>query len=239
MHPTAQNLVIYSDSALLVVNKPAGLPTLVDGYNPDAPYLVGLLKQNYNPLWTVHRLDKDTSGVIVFARTAAAHRHLNTQFEQRQANKIYHALVFGSPPWETLTVDLPLRADGDRKHRTVVDAQRGKPAVTDLRVLERLGLLSQTVPYTVIEATPHTGRTHQIRVHLASQGYPIVADPLYGPKISPEAAPLPRLALHARSLKLVHPDTGTEMHFEAPYPQDFAEVLSKLHEDNLPKDPVL
>lgn len=218
-HLTLENSILYVDEALLVVNKPAGLPTLVDGYNLEKPYLVGLLKQTYNPLWTVHRLDKDTSGVIVFARTAAAHRHLNTQFEQRQANKVYHALVFGSPPWETLTIDLPLRADGDRKHRTVVDAQRGKPAVTGLRVLERLGLLS------LIEATPHTGRTHQIRAHLAAQGYPIVSDPLYGPKLPPEAAPITRLALHARALSLVHPETGEEMRFEAPYPQDFAEAL--------------
>jgi tRNA pseudouridine32 synthase/23S rRNA pseudouridine746 synthase len=221
-HLTLENAVLYVDDALLVVNKPAGLPTLVDGYNPNAPYLVGLLKQTYHPLWTVHRLDKDTSGVIVFARTAQAHRHLNTQFEQRQANKVYHALVFGSPPWEKLTVDLPLRANGDRKHRTVVDGERGKLAVTELRVLEHLGLLS------LIEATPHTGRTHQIRVHLAAQGYPIVADPLYGPKISPEAAPLPRLGLHAWSLSLIHPESAIEMRFEALYAEDFAEALAEL-----------
>ena len=225
-HLTLENSILYVDNALLVVNKPAGLPTLVDGYNPEKPYLVGLLKQTYDPLWTVHRLDKDTSGVIVFARTAAAHRHLNTQFEQRQANKVYHVLVFGSPPWETLTVDLPLRVDGDRKHRTVVDAKRGKPAVTGLRVLERLGIISE------IEAAPHPGRTHQIRVHLAAQGYPIVADTLYGPKLAPEAAPMERLGLHARSLSLAHPETGAEMHFEAPYPQDFAEALVKLRTPN-------
>lgn len=221
-HLTPEHLLLYVDDALLVVNKPAGLPTLVDGYNPAAPYLVGLLKQAYHLLWTVHRLDKDTSGVIVFARTAAAHRHLNTQFEQRQASKTYHALVIGSPPWETLTVDLPLRPNGDRKHRTVVDAQRGKPAVTVLNVLQRLGLL------TLVEAAPHTGRTHQIRVHLAAQGYPIVSDPLYGPKLSPEAAPLPRLALHARSLALIHPNTATQMHFTAPYPPDFSQALDNL-----------
>ena len=228
---TLEIAVLYLDEALLVVNKPAGLPTLVDGYNSAAPYLVGLLKQTYTPLWTVHRLDKDTSGVIVFARSAEAHRHLNTQFEQRQANKAYHALVVGSPPWERLTVDLPLRADGDRKHRTVVDAQGGKPAVTDLRVLERLGAL------TLIEAAPHTGRTHQIRVHLAAQGYPIVGDALYGPKLPAEAAPMARLGLHAWALSLEHPVTGEEMRFEAPYAQDFEEAVGKLRRDNLFDNP--
>lgn len=222
-----QELIIYSDSSLLVVNKPAGLPTLVDGYDARAPYLVGILKQTYNALWTVHRLDKDTSGAIVFARTAQAHRQLNTQFEQRQAKKIYHALVFGNPPWESLTVDLPLRADGDRKHRTVVDAQRGKAAITDLRLLEHLGVLS------LIEATPYTGRTHQIRVHLTAQGYPIVADILYGPKMPVELFPLPRLGLHARSLRLEHPDTGLEMCVEAPYPQDFSSALEKLRNESI------
>ncbi|MBN2550948.1 MAG: RluA family pseudouridine synthase [Anaerolineales bacterium] len=219
-----------------MVNKPAGLPTLPDGYHPEAPYLVGLLKQVYQPLWVIHRLDKETSGVMAFARNAAAHRNLNTQFEQRKASKVYHALVRGVPDWATMSVDLPLRPDGDRRHRTVVDAQRGKPALTDLRLMENLG------DYALIEAAPHTGRTHQIRVHLAAQGYSLVGDRLYGKSaglflkdIHPgslgpegETAILSRLGLHAWSLLLSHPANAQPMHFNAPYPDDFASALSHL-----------
>jgi RluA family pseudouridine synthase len=211
--------LLYLDDHLLVVSKPAGLPTLVDGYHPEVPYLVSILKETYPALWVVHRLDRQTSGAIVFARTAAAHRLLNTQFEQRQALKTYHALVQGLPAWDTRSVHLPLRADGDRRHRTVVDHQRGKPAETDLLVIERFENV------TLLQATPHTGRTHQIRAHLAAVGHPIVSDPLYG---GAELSILPRLGLHAYSLKLFHPGSGAEMVFTAPYPQDFAQVVNLL-----------
>lgn len=236
-------MLLWSDAALLVINKPAGLPTLPDGYHPTAPYLVGILKEAFNSLWVVHRLDRDTSGVIVFARTAEAHKALNTQFDQRQTNKIYHALVNGNPGWQEMTVDLPLRPNGDRKHHTVVDPQQGKPSVTGLRLLERFK------HYALIEAAPRTGRTHQIRVHLAAQGHPLIGDALYGDSrglylselklgyqagtdaISQGELPiLGRLGLHAWSLSLNHPTTGEEMRFEAPYPQDFAVALELLRQ---------
>ena len=213
--------VLYIDDHLLVVAKPAGLPTLVDGYHPEAPFLVGILKETYPALWVVHRLDRQTSGVIVFARTAAAHRSLNTQFEQRQATKTYHALVHGSPAWDTQTVHLPLRPDGDRRHRTVVDPQDGKPAETDLLVLERFER------FALLQATPHTGRTHQIRAHLAALGHPIVSDPLYG---GAELPALPRLGLHACSLKLLHPVSAEELEFTAPYPQDMERAIDSLRQ---------
>jgi tRNA pseudouridine32 synthase/23S rRNA pseudouridine746 synthase len=211
--------VLYVDDQLLVVSKPAGLPTLVDGYHPEAPYLAGLLKETYPALWVVHRLDRQTSGVIVFARTAVAHRLLNTQFEQRQALKTYHALVHGLPAWDSQSICLPLRADGDRRHRSVVDPQRGKSAHTDVLVLERFD------HFTLLQATPRTGRTHQIRAHLAALGYPIVSDPLYG---GAELPGLLRLGLHAHSLKLFHPDSGKVMEFKAPYPQDLAQAINSL-----------
>jgi RluA family pseudouridine synthase len=219
MLPSPAIPVLYVDDHLLVVSKPAGLPSLVDGYHPEAPFLTGILKETYPALWVVHRLDRQTSGVIVFARTAAAHRELNTQFEQRRAVKIYHVLVHGLPAWDSRSIHLPLRLDGDRRHRTVVDHQRGKPAETDVLVLERFDR------FALLQATPHTGRTHQIRLHLAASGHPIVSDPLYG---GAELPGLPRLGLHAFSLKLFHPGSGEEMVFCVAYPEDMAQAIDKL-----------
>ena len=211
--------VLYVDDHLLVVAKPAGLPTLVDGYHPEAPFLLGVLKETYPELWVVHRLDRQTSGVIAFARTSVAHHSLNTQFERRRTLKTYHALVQGLPAWDSQHIHLPLRADGDRRHRTVVDPQNGKPAETDLLVLERFDRCA------LLQAIPHTGRTHQIRAHLAALGHPIVSDPLYRGSLLPE---LPRLGLHAQSLKLFHPESGAQMEFTASYPEDFSQALELL-----------
>jgi tRNA pseudouridine32 synthase/23S rRNA pseudouridine746 synthase len=131
--------LLFKDSALLVVNKPAGLATLPDGYDLTLPHIKSILEQEAGSLWIVHRLDKETSGVLVLARSAGAHRSLNTQFEKRQVSKVYHALVTGNPVWQEQTVNLPLRPNGDRHHRTVGDPQTGKPAVTHFKVIERLG----------------------------------------------------------------------------------------------------
>lgn len=223
--------ILYLDPSILAVNKPAGVPTLPEGWDRDAPCLVRLLKATYPDLWTVHRLDKDTSGVIVFARSAEAHRSLNAQFESRQTAKVYHALVVGAPEWDARSVALRLRANGDRRHRTVVDARLGKEAVTDLRVLRRFAA------HALVEACPHTGRTHQIRAHLAAIGFPIVGDELYKrispPQIeprsnAPEKVLIGRAALHALSLEFDHPLTGERLQIEALYPPDFIQALNLL-----------
>src|SRR5512136_1995664 len=116
--------ILYIDDVLLVINKPAGLPSLPDGYDPAAPHVRSLLEPYFGRIWIVHRLDRGTSGVLLLARSAEAHRALNTQFDQRQVRKTYHALIVGSPDWEVKTVDLPLRADVGHKHRTAVDPAR-------------------------------------------------------------------------------------------------------------------
>jgi RluA family pseudouridine synthase len=230
-------MVLWEDEVVLAINKPAGLPTLPDGYDPDLPYLKSVLEPDYGRLWIVHRLDRDTSGILVLARTAEAHRLLNDQFEKRQVRKVYHALVKGEQNWSERQVDLPLRTDADRNHRTLVDHRRGKPARTHFKLLERLRR------YSLVEAAPKTGRTHQIRVHLASSGNPIVCDPLYGDgqgiflsEVKPayrqgkgeERPLLNRLGLHALSLNFHHPETGEEVILEAPYSKDFGAVVNQL-----------
>jgi RluA family pseudouridine synthase len=232
----SRDWVLHIDEALLVVNKPAGLPTLPDGYSADAPYLVGMLQEAFGRLWVVHRLDRETSGVLALARMAEAHRDLNRQFQEREIGKIYHALVVGKPAWDERTVNLPLRADGDRRHRTVIDRARGKPSTTGFRVLMRLG------DYALVEARPKTGRPHQIRAHLAGERLPLVGDLLYASqgggllgdagaelrRLLGDDAPLARLGLHALALTLEHPVSGAAVTFEAPYPSDFAEALARL-----------
>lgn len=236
--PAARNLVVlYEDESLLAVNKPAGLPSLPDGYDSSLPHLKSILEPMYGRLWIVHRLDRDTSGLILLARSAAAHRSLNTQFENRQVHKCYHALVCACPPWQEKSTALPLRSNGDRRHRTIVDQHFGKPAVTDFAVLKRLG------SYCLLEALPKTGRTHQIRAHLAVLGLPVLGDSLYGgqpalylsmlkpgfqPGVHSECALIERCALHARSLEFFHPLIGTLMRLEAPYPKDFNAALRML-----------
>lgn len=121
-------------------------------------------------MWVVHRLDRDTSDVLVFARTREVHRSLNDQFENQQVKKIYYALIVGSPDWIQMRVDLTLQVDAARHHRTAINLEKGKKAVIDLRVLERFG------NFYLVEAAPYTGRTHQTRVHLSSVGFPLLMD---------------------------------------------------------------
>ncbi len=211
---------LFIDEYLLAVNKPAGLPTLPDGYDKSAPCLINLLKQQFGRVWVVHRLDKETSGVIVFARTADVHRALNIAFDSREVHKVYHAIVRGVPQWDEHTIDLPLRRDGDRRHRTLIDSQRGKPAATHVRILERFA------QHTLIEAEPETGRTHQIRAHLAALNLPLAGDVLYGGKDATSV--ITRTALHAHSIELEHPITHEPLHVTAPYLLDFTQALRQL-----------
>ncbi len=222
--------VIFADDVLLAINKPAGLLSLPDGYRSELPHLRRVLEPHFGRLWIVHRLDKETSGVILLARTAEAHRRLNDAFAAREMSKVYHAIVAGAPAWETRTVDWALRPNGDRRHRTVVDVRRGKPAVTRLIVLQRFR------GRALVEARPESGRRHQIRAHLAAVGLPIVGDALYRKKAGAIGAEggadsdrlLPRLGLHAREIEIMHPVTRALLRLQAPYPPDFTAALERL-----------
>ncbi len=230
--------VIFQDDSLLVVDKPSGLASLPDGYNPTLPHIKSVLEEQYGPMWIVHRLDKDTSGVLVLARSASAHRSLNSQFEHRQVSKVYHALVNGTPDWQERTVSLPLQANGDRQHRTVVDLHTGKSAITHLTIIERFGKCC------LLQAVPETGRTHQIRAHLAVVGLYIIGDKLYTRRadqqekdnvgqIDPSVGSGVTMALHAQSIELSHPLSGQRLKFTAPYPPELAALLERMRKSSV------
>ena len=212
--------IIYEDEYLLVLNKPAGFPILPDGWEKDAPYLVKMLESEYGRVWIVHRLDKITSGVMVFARDAETHRTLNIQFEERQAEKVYHAIVEGIPQWNEKIAKHPLRINVGHKHRTGVSDKYGKPSETRFKVIKRYQEAA------LIEARPVTGRTHQIRVHAYALGHPLLGDILYG---ASETHLIARPALHAHSLTFTHPQSGERQTFLAERPQDFVETLELLN----------
>ncbi len=230
--------VIYSDDDIIVLNKRSGILIAADRYNPDAPRLDLLAEKEFGKLYAVHRIDKDTSGIIIYARTPEAHKSLSEQFEHRKVKKTYHALVYGHPLWQNLHVDLALQPDGDARHRTVASKKFGKPSVTDFRLVGSCG------PYSWIECHPLTGRTHQIRVHLAENGFSIVCDPLYSGNQKPvrlseikkkwngdeeeERPLLSRLALHAYKIEFEHPATHKKVSFCAPYPKDMEATRKQL-----------
>ena len=226
--------ILFVDQDLLVINKPAGLLSLPDGYDQSLPHLKTAISQDYGEPWIVHRLDRETSGVMVLARNAEAHKALNSQFESRQVKKVYAALVIGRPDWEQKSLRLPLRVNTGKRHRTAVDPVHGKKAITHIRVAERL------VSYSLLEARPETGRRHQIRAHLAHEGYPIACDELYGNQIKILRSDvikdregeknltepvLYRTALHARLIEFFHPSDRKLMNFEAPLPADIQSLL--------------
>ncbi|MDX1378461.1 MAG: RluA family pseudouridine synthase [Anaerolineales bacterium] len=211
--------ILFEDENIIVLDKPAGLPVLPDGWNKDAPYLVRMLEETYGKAWIVHRLDKVTSGVMLFARTPEAHRSLNMQFERREVEKIYHAIMEGEPNWNEKVAKYPLRANVGKKHRTAVDNRKGKPSETRFRVLKRYQ------SGALVEAQPMTGRTHQIRVHAYALGHPLLGDLLYD---GDETSLIARPALHAYSLTITHPVSNKRLTFKAERPHDFETALELL-----------
>jgi len=201
--------LIYEDHSLLIVNKPAGLLSVPGKGEHLADCLMSRLQAAFPEALLVHRLDMDTSGVMVFARSPAAQRHLGLQFEKRQTKKVYVARVWGEMAKAEGHIDLPLIVDWPNRPRQHVNFETGKPAQTDWR---RVRVEDGT---TRVRLYPKTGRSHQLRVHMKEIGHPILGDPFYA---EGAARDYPRLMLHSESLKLRHPEGGKGMLFRAPVP---------------------
>jgi 23S rRNA pseudouridine1911/1915/1917 synthase len=233
-HPEAIPLrILYEDAAIVVIDKPADM-VVHPGPGHASGTLVNALLHHCGDLAAVggvlrpgivHRLDRGTSGVIVAAKHDAAHRALAAQFHAHTIERVYQALVRGIPSGDSGRVDAAIaRHPRDRKRMTVVRSG-GRAARTAWRVARRFPRSARSL----LEVRPETGRTHQIRVHLASVGLPIAGDPVYGRRGRDRAEPgLDRPALHARVLGLVHPESGERMRFEAELPADFSARLAAL-----------
>nr|WP_255771773.1 pseudouridine synthase [Microbulbifer guangxiensis] len=197
--------VIHSDESLLVLDKPSGLLS-VPGRAPEHHDSLAIRAQEQYPgAMTVHRLDMDTSGLVIMARNPIAHRQLSRLFQERQVEKVYYAKVWGELMEPAGEIDLPLICDWPNRPRQKVDFEVGKPSLTHW---ERISVADG---YSLIRLMPVTGRSHQLRVHLQAIGHPILGDPFYAHPQALRAAP--RLLLHAAELRLPHPGTGEALQF--------------------------
>ena len=217
--------VLYGDAELLVVNKPAGMPVHPGVGHPDSTLMNAVLGLSNGAsrvgeayrAGLVHRLDMDTSGVMVIAKTERAHSHLSAQFKARTVRKRYVALVRGNPEPPEAIIEAPIGRDpSNRKRMAIVEG--GRESTTLYRTLRRYS------GRALIEALPKTGRTHQIRVHLASVGHPVVGDAIYGRG----SDAIGRQFLHAAALEFEHPTTGERVRFDTPLPEDLAAFLDTL-----------
>ncbi len=207
--PDTPLTVLHADHMLVAVDKPAGLLSVPGKGEHLADCLHARVRGAFPEALLVHRLDRDTSGVIVFALTPHAQRHLGLQFERRHARKCYIARVWGEPAGDAGTIDLPLTVDWPNRPLQMVCHATGKPAVTGWQLLRREGGTAR------LRLMPQTGRSHQLRVHLKAIGHPILGDPFYaeGP-----ARAFPRMMLHSETLRLAHPDGGRGVTFRAACP---------------------
>jgi len=227
--------VVFEDEHLLVINKPpaltvhpgAGRPsgTLVNAVLARVPGLARVGSRQRPGI--VHRLDKDTTGLLVVAKTSVAYASLSSQVARRTVNRTYLALVHGVLPHEERTITAPIGRHPRHRTRMAV-VPRGREAITRYRVLERLAR------YTLVEAHLVTGRTHQIRVHFAHIGHPVAGDPVYAGR--PDELGIGRQALHAHRLQFLHPASGKEMAFEAPPPADFTAAVERARAQGAAQD---
>ena len=229
---------LYEDDDLIIVNKPARVLSIQDRFDANLPSIRTMLQAELGqPVFVVHRIDRETSGVIMFAKHEAAHRYLSGLFERHEVGKFYAGLVLGTPSPESGRIEAPIAEHSVIKGKMTI-SRTGKASVTDYRVVESWPL------HALLQWQIHTGRTHQIRVHMQSIGHPIVCDELYGdaqPFLlssikrkynlgkgqETERPLLSRLALHAYRLNFAGPN-GNEISAEAPLPKDIAACISQL-----------
>ena len=235
-------LIIFENDDFVAVNKPSGLLTIPDRHDNQLEALSGLLKKHYGQIFTVHRLDRDTSGIVIFAKHEAAHKSLSQSFESRDVEKYYLGLVNGAFIDASGSVNAPIMEHPVQRGKMVTNA-KGRPSLTDYEVQETFGL------YSFVQLRIHTGRTHQIRVHMKYLGHPLACDPVYGTgepvflsdikkhynlskKEDEERPMLKRLALHSQELTIYLPD-GTPLNFEAPLPKDMNALLQQLRKQKV------
>jgi len=226
--------IVHEDEKIIAVNKASGISVGADRWDESKERLDKLLEHDLKipKLFTVHRIDKETSGLIVFAKDKNTHKELSMAFENRNIFKLYTAIVHGRPSWKETICDLALVPNGNKKHMTIIDKYQGKESLTEFKYLFSAG------NYSVLEAFPKTGRIHQIRVHAASLGHPVVCDELYG-KVSPiklssfkrawrgdpheERPLLSRLGLHA--MELILPN---ELKLTADLSKDMSSLINQM-----------
>ncbi len=228
--------IIFEDEDIIVIDKPTQLLVLADRYNQSLPNLNHMLKEELGEIFVVHRIDKETSGVMVFAKNAVAHAALNSQFEGREVKKTYRAIVAGTPTGNDGIIEAPISESQRHPGVMKVDYKHGKPSTTNYNVGEKFE------GYALVEIKPETGRTHQIRVHLASIGLPILCDRIYGDgkpfflsqvkrryfSEGEEKPLLSRTALHVESISFMHPLKMERVSFTAEMPKDMRSVLNYL-----------
>ena len=230
--------IIFQDDDLVIVNKPPNYLSIPDRYTPSKPNLVRFLNKQFEKVFVVHRLDKETSGIICFALNEKAHRHLSQQFEKRTTEKIYLALVSGNIHLEEGVIDKPIAKHHSISGKMVISS-KGKPSVSHFKVIERFN------NYSLLEVEIKTGRMHQIRVHLQSESYPLAVDSSYGGedafylskvklqryksgKNAEEKPLMTRCTLHSFRLSIDHPKSMERISFEAELPKDFNAVIKQL-----------
>jgi 23S rRNA pseudouridine955/2504/2580 synthase/23S rRNA pseudouridine1911/1915/1917 synthase len=233
----AEPIVLEITEDYVAVNKPPGMLTLPDRHDAELESLRGWMQKKFGQIWVIHRLDKDTSGLILFAKNEAAHKYYNGLFESREVTKIYKGIVAGKPLQSSGNIEVPI-AEHPAKNGTMIVLKKGKPSLTDYVVEQTWN------QFSLLRFDLHTGRTHQIRVHCKHLGHPIVVDPLYGDgkpvllsaikkkfklsKTQEEERPiLNRLGLHSFSLDFINRQ-GKPVHLEAPLPKDMEALMKQL-----------